>query len=144
MGEKVRKVIVDTYALMSKASGEITAKANEYLNNVRIGKVKGLIHPIIVYEFLLQVVRRRIPIFTSAEEALDFLESYFSTVKVENRLAMEAAKVRVKSEKQLKQRRLSICDAFTIALAKSIKASIITGDKDLQAIAEQEGIKVIW
>jgi len=129
---------------MSKASGEITAKANEYLNNVRIGKVKGLIHPIIVYEFLLQVVRRRIPIFTSAEEALDFLESYFSTVKVENRLAMEAAKVRVKSEKQLKQRRLSICDAFTIALAKSIKASIITGDKDLQAIAEQEGIKVIW
>ena len=144
MGEKVRKVIVDTYALMSKASGEITAKANEYLNNVRIGKVKGLIHPIIVYEFLLQVVKRRIPIFTSAEEALDFLESYFSTVKVENRLAMEAAKVRVKSEKQLKQRRLSICDAFTIALAKSIKASIITGDKDLQAIAEQEGIKVIW
>ena len=144
MGEKVRKVIVDTYALMSKASGEITAKANEYLNNVRIGKVEGLIHPIIVYEFLLQVVRRRIPIFTSAEEALDFLESYFSTVKVENRLAMEAAKVRVKSEKQLKQRRLSICDAFTIALAKSIKASIITGDKDLQAIAEQEGIKVIW
>ena len=144
MGEKVRKVIVDTYALMSKASGEITAKANEYLNNVRIGKVKGLIHPIIVYEFLLQVVRRRIPIFTSAEEALDFLESYFLTVKVENRLAMETAKMRVKSEKQLKQRRLSICDAFTIALAKSIKASIITGDKDLQAIAEQEGIKVIW
>mgnify|MGYP000371380604 CR=1 FL=1 len=134
MGEKVRKVIVDTYALMSKASGEITAKANEYLNNVRIGKVEGLIHPIIVYEFLLQVVRRRIPIFTSAEEALDFLESYFSTIKVENRLAMEAAKVRVKSEKQLKQRRLSICDAFTIALAKIFrcKALFVKPEKELE------------
>lgn len=140
MGQTLRTVIVETYALMAKATGEITPKANRYVENVRSGKIKGTIHPVITYEFLLQFHKGRIPIFKTPEETLDFLETYFSTAELSNSLALMAAEIRFKSEALLTKlkRSLSVCDSLTIAIAKKTKSPIITGDKDLQAVAEKK------
>lgn len=146
MGQTLRAVIVDTYALMAKATGEITPKANRYLENVRSGRIKGKIHPVITYEFLLQFYEERIPVFKTPEETLDFLETYFSTAELSNSLALTAAEIRFKSEALLTKlkRSLSVCDSLTIAIAKKTKLPIMTGDKDLQAVAEKEKLDIIW
>ena len=146
MGETPRIVIVDTYALMAKATGEITPKANECLENVRSGKLKGAIHPLITYEFLLQFHRGRIPIFETPEETLGFLETYFSTAELSNSMALTAAEIRFKSEAMVTKlkRKLSVCDSLTIAIAKKTKSPIVTGDKDLKVVAEKENVDIIW
>jgi len=146
LAEAFRTVIIDTYALMAKATGEITSKANKCLENVREGKLKGVIHPVITYEFLLQFYRRRIPVFATSKETLDFLETYFSTANLSNNVALTAAEIRFKSDALLAKlkRELSVCDSLTIAIAKKTKSPIITGDKDLQAVAEKENVDTIW
>jgi len=146
LGEALRTVIVDTYALMAKATGEITPKANEHLENVRSGRTKGLIHPIITYEYLLQFYKGRIRIFKTAKESLEFLETYFSTAELSNALSLLAAEVRFKSEALVTglKRNLFVCDSLTIALAKKTKSPIITGDKDIQTVAEKENVDIIW
>jgi len=146
LGETLRTVIVDTYALMAKATGEITPKANECLENVRSGKLKGAIHPVITYEFLLQFHRGRIPIFETPEETLGFLETYFSTVELSNSVALTAAEIRFKSDALVTtlKRSLSVCDSLTIAIAKKTKSPIMTGDKNLQVVAEKENVDIIW
>lgn len=146
MAKTLRTVIIDTYALMTKATGEITSKANKHLEDVRNGKLKGVTHPLITYEFILQFHKGRIPIFDTAQETLDFLETYFSTTELSNNIALTAAEIRFKSDTLLTKlnRKLSICDSLTIALAKKTKAPIITGDKDLRAVAEKENVETIW
>jgi len=146
LAEAFRTVIIDTYALMAKATGEITPKANKCLEDVRKGKLKGVIHPVIIYEFLLQFYRKRIPIFVTSRETLDFLETYFSTANLSNNVALTAAEIRFKSDALLAKlkRELSVCDSLTIAIAKKTKSPIITGDKDLQAVAEKENVDTIW
>lgn len=146
MGETLRTVIVDTYALMAKATGEITPKANKCLENIRRGKFKGVIHPIIAYEFLLQFYKGRTPIFKTPRETLDFLETYFSTAELSNNVILIAAEIRFKSNALLPKlkRSLSVCDSLTIAIAKKKKFPILTGDKDIQIVAEKENVDIIW
>ena len=146
MAKTLRTVIIDTYALMAKATGEITPQANKHLEDVRNGKLKGLIHPLITYEFVLQFHKGRIPIFDTAQETLDFLETYFSTAELSNNTALTAAEIRFKSDTLLTtlKRKLSTCNSLTIALAKKTKTPIITGDKDLQTVAEKENVETIW
>lgn len=69
MGKPPRAVVVDTYALMTKATGEINPEADTHLEDVRVGRVRGIIHPLITYEFLLQFHKGRIPIFKTSSEA---------------------------------------------------------------------------
>lgn len=146
MGETPRTVIIDTYALMAEATGEITPKAERCLGNVRSGQLEGIIHPIITYEFLLQYYKGRIPIFETPEETLDFLETYFSVAEISNSVALMAADIRFKSNVSLNklQRKLSICDSLTIAIAKKTKSQVLTGDKDLWTVAEKENVEIIW
>ena len=146
MGEALKAVVVDTYALMARATSEITPRAEACLESVRRGKVKGIIHPLITYEFLLQFHRGRMPIFTTTSEALGFLEEHFSTIEISNQVALMAAEVRFRSDEltvKLK-RRLSVCDSVTIAIAKEWKSPIVSGDIDLQTVAEKEHVEIIW
>jgi predicted nucleic acid-binding protein len=146
LAKTLRTVIIDTYALMAKATGEIPPQANKHLEDVRNGKLKGVIHPLITYEFVLQFHKGRIPIFDTAQETLDFLETYFSTAELSNNTALTAAEIRFKSAALLTtlKRKLAICDSLTIALAKRTKAPIVTGDIDLRAVAEKENVEIIW
>ena len=146
MAKTLRTAIIDTYALMAKATGEITSQANKHLEDVRKGKLKGVIHPLITYEFVLQFHKGRIPIFDTAQETLEFLETYFSTAELSNNIALTAAEIKFRSDTLLTtlKRKLSICDSLTIALAKKAEAPIITGDQDLRAVAEKENVETIW
>jgi len=146
LAKTLRTVIIDTYAIMAKATGEITPKANRHLEDIRSEKLRGVIHPVITYEFLLQFYKGRIPIFKTSEETLDFLETYFSTAELSNSVALMAAEIRFKSDELVTKlkRNLSVCDSLTIAIAKETKSPIITGDKDLQAVAEKENVDMIW
>jgi len=53
LGRTLRKVVVDTYALIAKATGEITERADRCLKDIREGRILGVIHPLIIYEILL-------------------------------------------------------------------------------------------
>lgn len=146
MGGPSRAVVVDTYALMAKVTGEINPEADAHLEDVRVGRVRGIIHPLITYEFLLQFYKGRIPIFKTSSEALEFLERYFYTVEISNWIAMMASEIRFKSEKLASKlgRHLSTCDAITIAIAREWQSPILSGDKDLQIMAKEEHIRTIW
>ncbi|MEM4522973.1 MAG: PIN domain nuclease, partial [Nitrososphaeria archaeon] len=62
----------------------------------------------------------------------------------------EAAKVKVLGDKMLmenvllRDRKLSGCDATTIAVGKMLQMPIVSGDKDLMYVGEQFGVKVVW
>lgn len=139
-------MIVDTYALMAKATGEISNEADKWLEEIRRGRSKGMIHPMITYEFLLQFHRKRIPVFRDVDEALTFLETYFDVMKLDNQVVSVAAEIKSKSRDLVTRlrRHLSICDSVTIAIAREEGYPILTGDEDLQAIAIRENVKVIW
>lgn len=57
-----------------------------------------------------------------------------------------AAEIRFESDALVTRlkRSLSVCDSLTIAIAKRTKSPIMTGDKDLQVIAEKENVDIIW
>lgn len=131
---------------MAKATGEISPRANECLEDIRREKIEGIIHPMITYEFLLQYHKKRLPIFRETTEVLDFLETHFSTVKISNELASAAAEIKSRSIALLARlkRYLSACDSLTIAVAKQTGSPIVSGDRDLRVVAEMENVKVIW
>jgi len=145
MGETIA-TIVDTYALMAEATGEITEEARGVLDDVRRKRVLGVIHPLITYEFLTQYYRNRLPAFDSPREALEFLNTYFRTENLTNDIATVAADIKVKGLTLVSKmsRHLSSCDALTIALAKTGGYRILSGDQDLRIIAGKEGVVVIW
>ncbi len=51
--EKVKEVIIDTYALMAIVYDEVGKEATKVLNNVKLGKVKGLIPVTVAYEYVI-------------------------------------------------------------------------------------------
>ncbi len=145
MGEEAAAVI-DTYALMAEATDEVTEKAEKYLQAVRRGEIKGIIHPLIAYEFLLQYYRGRLPAFKSLDEPIDFLKTYFVTKPISDGLSDQAASIKNRGRRieQRLKRILSACDALTIALAKQLGSPIVTGDEDLRSVAENEKVNVVW
>jgi predicted nucleic acid-binding protein len=47
-----RKFIVDTFAIISDLIGNITPKASEALELIRLGTAIGVIHYLVAYEFV--------------------------------------------------------------------------------------------
>ena len=150
--EKPRKVVVDTYALLAMAYGELGADAVRLLQGVRRGRVKGLIPATVVYEYVVHWLRGRIPVLESIEEVLTFLTRYFTVTELSLNDWVESAKIkhrgdellRASSDPLLRARRLSLVDSTIIATAMRYKAPIITGDRDLGYVASSLGLKVIW
>ncbi|MEM1627196.1 MAG: PIN domain-containing protein [Sulfolobaceae archaeon] len=140
------KVVVDTYALLSMAFGELTKKAEEVMLDIRSRKIEGIITPAIVFEFTVHWLRGRIPALKSLSEVKSFLQSYFSVIDLSFEDFIEGAKIKVEGDKIVSTigRKLSIVDAISIQTAKKLKAKILTGDKDLTLVANKMGIEVIW
>lgn len=61
MAEEGGKVIVDTYAIMADLTGQATPTAVEVLDSVRLGRVRGVIHYLIIYELSYHWRRGRLP-----------------------------------------------------------------------------------
>lgn len=145
MGEKV---VVDTYALLSMAFGELGKNAEEYMIKIREGKVEGIITTTVVFEFTLHWLRGKIPSLSSIDEVKTFLSSYFKVNELSTEDFIESAKIKIQGDKilseELKGRKLSIVDSSLIYLAKKLGVDIISGDKDLVLVANKMNIKVIW
>ena len=150
--EITRTVIIDTYALLAMAYGELSRTASEILQGVRQGSVRGIVPITVVYEYLVHWYRGRIPALRTIEEALSFLTTYFKIESLTLHDYVKAAEIKHKgdemlrnaSEPALRARRLSIVDSTVIACALRLKAPILTGDGDLAYVASGLGVKVLW
>ncbi len=151
--EKMKKlVIVDTYALLAMAFGELSDVATQTLQSIRSGRVVGVVPVTVVYEYLIHWHRGRIPALRTLEEALTFLTTYF---RVENLSLVDwvkAAEIKHEGDAMLKEasdpalrvRKLSIVDSTVIVCALKLRAPILTGDRDLAYVATRFGVETIW
>ncbi|WP_156328032.1 type II toxin-antitoxin system VapC family toxin [Pyrodictium delaneyi] len=150
--EKPRKVIVDTYVLLAMAFGELGEKASQLLQDVRRGRIVGLLPVTVAYEYIVHWRRGRIPVLTSLEEVVTFLTRYFRVENLDLIDWVKAAEIKHKGDSLLrdaedpglKRRRLSIVDSTVIVLAQKHRAPIATGDRDLAYVASKLGITIAW
>lgn len=154
MAEKniiTQKAIVDTYAIIADLTGQAPRRAARLLDKIRLGRIKGIIHPLIVYELAYHWKRGRLP-FLDEKELLEFVNTYFTSETITHSIAVKASATKIRGDKllassqepRLKRRRLSICDATSLVFAQKLNAPIITGDKDLSYTAKMLGINIIW
>ncbi len=151
MASSTRKVVIDTYAIMADILGEASPRASAILEDVRRGRIEGVIHYLTVFELAYHWKKGRLP-FRDEYELLSFVNVYFTLEELTPELAIEAAKVKLLGDKllqescdvQLRRRRLSIADATTIAVARKHAIPIVTGDKDLMYVAQKLGVEVVW
>ncbi len=145
-------VVVDTYALLAMAYGELSSRAIQVLQGIRRGHVKGILPVTVVYEYLVHWYRGRIPALKTLEEALTFLTTYFRIENLSLHDYVKAVEIKYKGDtllrkvddSSLRARRLSIVDSTVIACALRLKLPILTGDKDLTYVATRTGIEVLW
>ncbi|MGB9631618.1 MAG: PIN domain-containing protein [Candidatus Methanodesulfokora sp.] len=148
----MRKVLIDTYAIMAAATSSLTPVSEDVLLKVRRGAVRGVIHGLILYEVIYHWHRGRLPGFKSEEEITSYLLGTFLNIRLTNDLMREAAKVKVKGDdllklaedKALQGRKLSSCDAITISIGIKYSFPVVSGDRDLQYVAKKLGVEVLW
>ena len=146
-----KKIIVDAYAVIADLLGQVPSAAFERLEDLRKGRVTGVIHYLTIFELAYHWRRGRLP-FRDELELLDFVSTYFRIAPLTPELAIASAKIKVVGDKFLREaedrsltgRRLSVADATTIAIAQMWKAPIISGDRDLTYVARRMGIEVVW
>jgi len=148
----LEKVVVDTYALLAMAFGELTERAERVLMAIRRGEVEGVVPPTVPYEFTVHWSRGRLPGLRSPDEIVAFFSAYFTVVDLSLRDYVEVAMVKAKGDRilsssedpKLSRRRLSLVDTSVIYTARKVKSPIITGDLDLSHVASSMGLEVIW
>jgi predicted nucleic acid-binding protein len=147
---ELRAVIVDTYAILAMAYGELGKEAEKVLLGIRRGDVVGYLPVTVVYELCIHMLRGRIPVFKSIEEFKTFITRYFKIAELRLEDYIEAARIKVggdimlKDSTDLRNRSLSLIDSTIIWLAIKMKTPIITGDKDLAYVAKRKDVEVIW
>jgi len=147
---EMRTVIVDTYAVLAMAYGELGEEAEKVLLGIRRGDVVGYLPVTVVYELCIHVLRGRIPVFESIEEFKTFITKYFRIAELRLEDYIEAARIKIEGDAMLKEsiefrnRSLSFTDSTVIWLAIKMKIPIVTGDKDLAYVAKRKDVEVIW
>ena len=122
------------------------------MEEIRRGRIEGLIPVSVVYEYVVHWLRGRIPALKSLDEVVTYIKSYFRVEPLSFEDYVEAAMIKVRGDEMLrkaedetlKTRRLSIIDSTVIALARKKGIPILSGDKDLAYVATKEGVEVIW
>jgi len=148
--ERVKAVVVDTYAILAMAYGELGRNAEEVLLRIRRGEAVGYLLATVAYELSVHWLRGKIPALKSVEELKTFITKYFRVVELKLDDYIESAKIKVEGDEvlrgspELEGRSLSIVDSTIIRLALKLNAPIVTGDKDLSYVAERKGVKIIW
>ena len=151
MVRKTKAVIVDTYAIMADLKGEAPSKAIKYLDMIRLGRIEGYLHYLIVYELVYHWRKGRLP-FKDQRELREFVNTYFKLIDISLDVALEASQVKIIGDRllqkardlKLKKRKLSIADVTSITLALKYGVPVITGDIDLSYVAKSLGIEVLW
>lgn len=140
------KAVIDTYAILAMAYGTLSERARDVMLKVREGRVEGLIPTTVAYELAVHWLRGRLPALKSMDELRTFLTSYFKVVELSLDDCLESARVKSEGDKLVSSmgRRLSFVDSTVIHVAKKLRAVIVSGDKDLTAVAESMGVEVVW
>ena len=145
------RVVLDTYAIIADLTGQAPESTVQILDGIRLGRVEGILHYLIVYELAYHWRRGRLP-FQSEEELRGFVHTYFVVQPLNPAIAVEASRLKIVGDEllrnskdpRLNRRRLSVSDVTSIVLARMLKAPIITGDIDLSYVAQKIGVRVIW
>ena len=145
-------MLVDTYAILAAATDSLTPTAVKSLLEIKAGRVKGVIHYLVTYEVLYHWRKGRLPGFKSEGEVKDYLSEAFLNIELTREIADEASKIKVDGDEllskaedaSLRLRKLSSCDATTIALGKLYGKPIISGDKDLTYVAKKFNVEIMW
>ncbi|MCE4617981.1 MAG: PIN domain nuclease [Desulfurococcales archaeon] len=148
---KESRIIVDTYAIIADLTGQASESAVKILDDIRLARIEGILHYLIVYELAYHWRRGRLP-FHSEEELREFIDTYFVVQPLNPAIAVEASRLKIVGDEllrnsrnpRLNRRRLSVSDVTSIVLAQMLKAPILTGDIDLAYVAQKIGIKIIW
>lgn len=148
----MRGVLVDTYAILAAATGDLSPPAQAVFSDLRRGVVRGVVHVLIVYEVLYHWRRGRLPGFEDESELFKYLTLAFRLVGFTEKSVRKAAEVKAVGDDLLRRapdpslraRRLSACDAFTIAVAIDKALPALSGDRDLAYVAGKLGVEVIW
>ncbi len=72
MGECRGEVVVDTYAILAMAYGELGVNAERAMLRVKRGEISGIIPVTVVYELVLHWLRNKLPAFKNIEEIKTF------------------------------------------------------------------------
>ena len=150
--EALRKVVVDTYALLAMALDVVGGRALGVLRGIRDRRIVGLLPVTVAYEYVVHWLRGRVPALKSLGEVETYLKAYFKVVDLGLEDWFEAALIkhrgdsilRASGDPKLAGRRISIVDSTVIALALREGAPVVTGDKDLSYVAKAMGLEVIW
>ncbi|MCD6244475.1 MAG: PIN domain-containing protein [Candidatus Korarchaeota archaeon] len=148
----MEKVVVDTYALLAMAFGELPRRAERAMMAIRRREVEGVVPPTVPYEFAVHWSRGRLPGLKSSDEIVAFFSAFFTVVDLSLRDYVGVAMVKDEGDgilsssgdPKLSSRRLSLVDASVIYTARKVGAPIITGDMDLSHVASSMGLEVIW
>ncbi len=131
---------------------EVGDSARRLLENIKHGKMRGILSVTVVYEYIIHWMRGRIPGLENQAEVLEYLNGYFKIMNLTIEDYVNAARIKVEGDRMLMNsgidephnRRLSIVDSTVIAPALKRRSPIITGDNDLGYVAREMNIKVIW
>jgi len=143
---------VDTYAVLAAATDSLTPAAAAALMDIKSGRVRGVIHYLVAYEVFYHWRRGRLPGFAAEGEVGEYLKTAFASLGLNHEVAGQAARVKAEGDSMLEEakdpslrpRRLSSCDATTIALGKLFRMPILSGDKDLIYVARAFDLEVVW
>lgn len=130
-----RRRLLDSYAILALLGGEDGAETvAELLRSAQRDALPLLMNDINVGEVYYIVAKERSP--EAAERVLDHLETLPLEV-VGNTLdeVLEAARIKAAHP-------LSYADAFAVATAIRFDATLVTGDRELEAVTER--VQVEW
>ena len=94
----VRRVVIDTYALMAIVFDEVSERARDVLMKIKNGDVKGLIPITVAYEYAVHWFKGRIPGLRDTEELIAYLQQYFEVVELSIEDYAKAAGVKARAD----------------------------------------------
>lgn len=129
------RYVLDTYALLAVLEDESGAETVTKMFTARDSKL--FLSLINLGEAYSVIIRRK------GQEAADELVN--SIITEETLTLVDAPWSKIKKAAQIKSGGgLSYADSFVVALAKEIEAPIVTGDPEIQKVANRLGIDLIW
>ena len=133
--KRIKKYVLDSYAIFSYLEGEkgaltVAEILKEGINN----KVEIFMSVINIGEVYYTVLREQNK--KAAELYLKTIERYpISIIDVDITKTLEAADFKAFYK-------MSYADAFAVSLAKDLKATLVTGDKEFLSVEDK--VKITW
>ncbi len=129
------RVVLDSYAVLAYINDEPAAeKVEEYLNLGRSGKAELYMNVVNLGEVYYIISRKRGTDIANLAVALIRKEP-IKPVVADERLALIAGRIKA-------FHRLSYADAFAVATAIDLNATLLTGDDEFRSVEDK--VKIEW